>query len=66
MSRKCFICAKKPVGGNTVSHSNHKTKRKFNPNLQSINILVEGKKRKENVCTKCLKAGKVVKFLARA
>ena len=43
-----------------------KTKRKFNPNLQSINILVEGKRQKENICTKCLKAGKVVKFLARA
>ncbi|MFA4844852.1 MAG: 50S ribosomal protein L28 [Candidatus Margulisiibacteriota bacterium] len=65
MSRKCFICAKKPIVGHTVSHSNHKTIRLFKPNLQSINILVEGKRRKENVCTKCLKAGKVQKALAR-
>lgn len=47
-----------------VSHSMRHTKRKWNPNLQKINILVSGKKRKEYVCTKCLKAGKVLKALS--
>ncbi|MCU0641395.1 MAG: 50S ribosomal protein L28 [Candidatus Margulisbacteria bacterium] len=66
MSRKCFICDKKPVVGNSVSHSNRKTKRRWLPNLQKVQILVKGKKLKEYVCTKCLKAGKVTKALSRA
>jgi len=54
------------VKGNAVSHSNRKTLRFFNPNLQKVNILLAGKKSKEYVCTKCLKAGKVVKAPFRA
>lgn len=34
MSRICQITGKKMITGNTVSHSNIKTKRKFYPNLQ--------------------------------
>jgi len=61
MSRKCVICGKKPRIGMTVSHSMRHTKRKFNPNLQKVNIVLAGKKAKEYVCTKCLKAGKAKK-----
>ena len=35
MSRVCQITGKKAVSGNSVSHSNKKTKRKFYPNLQT-------------------------------
>ena len=35
MSRICQITGKKAMGGNKVSHSNIKTKRKFSPNLQT-------------------------------
>ncbi len=66
MSRRCFVCDKKPVMGMNVSHSHRRTKRLWMPNLQKVSILVAGKKRKEYVCTKCLKAGKVVKALSRA
>ena len=34
MSRVCEITGKKAIVGNKVSHSNSKTKRKFNVNLQ--------------------------------
>ncbi|OIO99603.1 MAG: 50S ribosomal protein L28 [Bacteroidetes bacterium CG2_30_32_10] len=34
MSRICDLTGKKAIGGNSVSHSNTRTKRKFNPNLQ--------------------------------
>lgn len=34
MSKICDITGKKPQVGNKVSHSNIKTKRRFNPNLQ--------------------------------
>ncbi len=33
MSRVCQITGKRSMVGNNVSHSNKKTKRKFNPNL---------------------------------
>ncbi len=34
MSKVCEITGKKVITGNNVSHSNHKTRRKFYPNLQ--------------------------------
>jgi large subunit ribosomal protein L28 len=34
MARVCQVTGKKPMGGNKVSHSNIKTKRRFLPNLQ--------------------------------
>jgi large subunit ribosomal protein L28 len=35
MSRVCQVTGKKPITGNSVSHSNIKTKRRFLPNLQT-------------------------------
>lgn len=35
MARVCQVTGKKPIGGNRVSHSNIKTKRRFLPNLQT-------------------------------
>jgi len=40
MSRICEITGKKVIGGNKVSHSNHKTKRKFSPNLQTKKFFI--------------------------
>ena len=37
------------------------TKRRFNPNLQRIRILVNGTAKRAYVCTRCLKAGKIQK-----
>ena len=34
MSKVCVLTGKRPVTGNSVSHSNIKTKRRFLPNLQ--------------------------------
>lgn len=39
------------------------TKRRFNPNLQRVRILVDGVVRRSYVCARCLKAGKVQKAL---
>ncbi|MBK8564395.1 MAG: 50S ribosomal protein L28 [Saprospiraceae bacterium] len=33
MSRVCQLTGKRPVSGNSVSHSNRKTRRRFLPNL---------------------------------
>src|ERR1700692_4719645 len=35
MARVCQITGKHPISGNSVSHSNIKTKRRFLPNLQT-------------------------------
>jgi large subunit ribosomal protein L28 len=63
MSKVCVICGKKPSFGNNRSHSMVATKRRFNPNLQKVRLLVGGKPARDYVCTRCLKAGKVVKAL---
>ena len=42
MARVCEICGKGKQNGNSVSHSNIKTKRSFNANLQNIRIEVNG------------------------
>jgi large subunit ribosomal protein L28 len=61
MSKRCEICNKGPMFGNNVSHANNKTRRRFEPNLQSVRALVNGVVRRMRVCTRCLKAGKVTK-----
>jgi len=61
MAKICDVCGKKPMFGNNVSHANNITKRRWQPNLQSVRALVEGKPKRLTVCTSCLKAGKVVK-----
>lgn len=58
----CQICGKKTAFGNRVAHSATTTKRTWRPNLQKVKAkLADGSVKKIYVCTKCLKAGKVVK-----
>jgi large subunit ribosomal protein L28 len=59
MARRCAVCGKEPRTGYTVSHSHHKTKRRFNPNLQRVRAAIGGATKRVMVCTSCLKAGKV-------
>ncbi len=61
MSKVCEICGKKPMFGSNISHAHNVTKRRFNPNLQTVRARVNGKVKKMTVCTRCLKAGKVEK-----
>lgn len=61
MAKICEICGKKPMFGNNVSHAKNITKRRWNPNLQSVRAIVNGTPKRVTVCTSCLKAGKVTK-----
>ena len=63
MSKVCASCGKKPGFGNHRSHSMVATKRRFDPNLQRVRVLLHGKATRAYVCTKCLKAGKVQKAI---
>ena len=48
--------------GNNVSHAHNLNKRRFNPNLQRVRAEIkQGCVRKIDVCTSCIKAGKVTK-----
>jgi large subunit ribosomal protein L28 len=77
MSRRCEICSKKTIGGNSIKRRGKAkreggvgkkttgiTKRKFFPNLQKRRIIVDGKVKKVFVCTKCIKSAKL-NFVAR-
>jgi large subunit ribosomal protein L28 len=61
MARECFVCGKKPVFGNNVSHANNKSRRRWLPNLQRVRIQVEGATQRVRVCTRCISAGKIQK-----
>jgi len=61
MARRCDICGKQPQTGNRVSHSHVLSKRRWLPNIQLVRANVNGTVRRIRVCTRCLKAGKVVR-----
>jgi large subunit ribosomal protein L28 len=57
----CDVCGKGPGFGNNVSFSHRRTPRRFNPNIQTVRAMVGGNRKRLNVCTSCIKAGKVVR-----
>lgn len=59
MARKCDICGKGVVFGRQVSKRGNKTNRPWFPNIQSARVLVNGQVQKLNVCTRCLRSGKI-------
>lgn len=61
MAFACDMCGKRHQTGNNVSHANNKTKRVFNPNLQTVRAVVEGTHKRIRVCTRCLRSGLVKK-----
>ena len=63
MSKICSVCGKGPSFGHNRSHSMVATKRRFDPNLQRVRVLVNGAAKRVYVCTRCLKGGKVHKAL---
>ena len=57
----CELCGKGPHFGMSLSHSHRRNKRRWNPNIQSVHALVNGSKKRINVCTSCIRSGKVTK-----
>lgn len=45
MSKVCIVTGKRPVTGNSVSHAQNKTKRKFLSNLHTRRFWVESENR---------------------
>ncbi|MBN2417218.1 50S ribosomal protein L28 [bacterium] len=61
MSRKCEICGKGPIVGNTVSHAHNLHKRRWLPNLKRVRVKVNGSVKRMRVCTSCIRSGAVEK-----
>jgi large subunit ribosomal protein L28 len=72
MGMQCAICGKKPVLGNQYARRGKAkylggvgrkvtgiSRRTFKPNLQNIQIMVEGAVRTERVCVQCIRSGRV-------
>jgi large subunit ribosomal protein L28 len=61
MAAVCEICGKGPGFGKSVSHSHRRTSRRWDPNIQPVRAVTHpgGNKKRINVCTSCIKAGKV-------
>lgn len=66
MSKRCDVCDKGPLTGNSVSHSNIRTKKRTLPNLQSVKVMEDGTPKRLKVCTTCLKGGKVKRYVKPA
>lgn len=74
MSRRCDICGKGQVRGNSIlrrgqskksggigQHVTAVTPRVFRPNLQVAHAIVNGTRCRIKACTKCIKSGRVLK-----
>ncbi len=59
--RSAAVCGKKPGFGHSRSHSMVATKRRFDPNLQRVRVLIDGTAKRAYVCTRCLRSGAVQK-----
>ncbi|MCY3758434.1 MAG: 50S ribosomal protein L28 [Acidobacteria bacterium] len=61
MAARCELCGKGPMFGNNVSHANNATKRRWNPNLHRVRIVIDGRRRRARVCAACIRSGRIVK-----
>ncbi len=62
---KCAVCGKSVNFGNqlsiTRSHISKRSTRTFRANLRKVKAIVDGQPKRIEVCSKCLRSGKVVR-----
>ncbi len=63
VARTCEICGKGRVSGNKISHSNRHSRRTWEPNLKRVKAMINGTVKRINVCTGCLRSGRVKRAL---
>lgn len=72
MGMQCSVCGKKPVLGHQITRRGKAkylggvgrkitgmTRRTFKPNLQRIQVVVNGTVSTKRVCTKCIRSGRI-------
>ena len=50
---KCAQCGKTSIVGNQISFRENKTKRRFQPNIQTVTVVKGDKVEKVKICTRC-------------
>lgn len=55
MSRVCAITGKGPMSGNKRSHALNATRRRWNVNLQTVKVLIDGRVCRVKLSTKAIK-----------
>ncbi len=63
MPKTCDICGKGPAFGHSVSHSHKASPKKWKPNLQRVKAKTDKGVRMIDVCTRCLRSGRVAKAI---
>lgn len=61
MAAVCEYCGKNRQKAHKVSHSNIKTRKWQEPNLQSVRASVKGRTVRVRACTRCIRTGLVTK-----
>ena len=56
---KCEVCGKGVTFGIKVSHSHRRSNRTWKPNVRRVKAVVAGTPCHINVCSRCLRSGKV-------
>jgi large subunit ribosomal protein L28 len=63
VAKYCEICSKGVMSGNKISHSHRKSKKIWAPNVQRIRVVEGGTPQRKYVCTRCLRSGKVERYV---
>ena len=61
VAKTCDVCGKRRSIGNNVSHANNKSKRSWEPNLQTVHCIVDKTRKTLAVCTQCIRSGRITK-----
>jgi large subunit ribosomal protein L28 len=62
MAKSCAVCGKTVQFGHNISHAHNVTKRRWQPNLPRVKVVIGGKSHKIDICTRCLRSGAVEKL----
>ena len=58
---KCDICGKGVSFGIKMSHSHRRSNRTWKHNVRKVKAVVNGAAKSVNVCTRCMRSGKVTR-----
>ena len=61
MAKMCEVCGNTPVTGRRISHAHNVSSRRWLPNLQRVRVMVGKAVKRLNVCTRCIRTGKIQK-----
>ncbi len=61
MAKRCEICGRGPLYGNSISHAHNVRRRRWNVNLRVVRAIVDGVRKRVRVCADCIRSGRVKK-----